>query len=380
MPDLIQPERLVDRAIDRLGPIAGRLLRRITPRPPVGLRLSEEELERARRLLAAHPAIDAHAHPGRSFVRGAEGLSLKLRLFAALGAFEGETVRDMRTGGLGAVVNATVADFQVLDVAGSRLCAVRPFEEREAWNSYRRQIANLHRLTELGLMRVVRTPAELRSARTDVPGQLLAVEGGDFLEGRAERLADAWADGVRVITLVHFRNNEIGDAMTEAGGHGGLTAAGVEVVREMNRLGMVIDVAHASEATVRGVLDASSDPIIASHTHVRGGRIDSPRFISRELAREIANRGGLIGTWPAGIGISSLAGFVDRIAELTDVVGVDHVCLGTDMDANYRPVLDTYARLPWLAGGLLRSGFSEEDAAKILRGNFVRLFDRVCGS
>ena len=80
------------------------------------------------------------------------------------------------------------------------------------------------------------------------------------------------------------------------------------------------------------------------------------------------------------VGISSLAGFVDRIVELIEAVGVDHVCLGTDMDANYEPVLDTCARLRWLVGGLIRRGLSEEDVAKFPRSNFVRVFEQVCGT
>ncbi len=373
-----QSWRLAGRGLELFGSAVGCLLRRVARHPPVGFELTDEELARARRLLAAHRAIDAHAHPGRTFVRGAEGIAIKLRILAALGTFEEETVRDMRDGGLAAAVSAAVADFQVLDLIGGQPRAVRPFAEHEAWNSYRRQIDGLRRLAEHGLLRIALTPADLMETESDLPAEILAVEGADFLEGRLSRLADAYADGVRVITLVHFRTNEIGDAMTENPQHEGLTRIGADIVREMNRLGMIVDVAHASEATVRGVLDASSAPVMASHTHVRGGAVDSPRFISRELATAIADAGGLIGAWPAGIGISSLAGFVDRIAELADAVGIDHVCLGTDMDANYKPALDTYARLPWLVGGLLRRGFSEEDTAKILRGNFLRLFNRVC--
>ncbi len=370
---------LLDGCLALFGGPAGRLVPRLARPAPVGFGLTGDELARARALLTTRPAIDAHAHPGRTFVRGAEGLAGLLQLYAALGSFEGETVAAMREGGLAAAVFAAVADFQVIGVGGATLRVVRDFRPDEAWNSYRRQITSMRQLADDGLVRIAQTAAALTNgSNSSAPTAVLGVEGADFLEGRLERLAQAYADGVRVVTLVHFRTNELGDAMTEQPQHDGLTESGLEVINQMNRLGMIIDVAHASETTARAILERSTDPILASHTHVRGGAIDSPRFISRELASAIAETGGLIGAWPAGIGISTLAGFVDRIVELIKAVGIDHVCLGTDMDANYRPVFDTYARLPWLVGGLMRRGLSEEDLAKFLRGNFLRVFERVC--
>jgi membrane dipeptidase len=145
----------------------------------------------------------------------------------------------------------------------------------------------------------------------------------------------------------------------------------------MNRLGMLVDVAHASEATALGAVQASSRPVIASHVHVHG-KLTHPRFIRTDLARTIANKGGgVVGAWPAGIGITDLKGFVDRALELVDLVGIDHVCLGTDMDANYKPVFDTYANLPYFVSGLAQRGLGEADIAKLIGGNFIRLLTAV---
>lgn len=345
----------------------------------MGFDTSPEELAAARRFLADHISIDAHAHPGRTFVRGAEHLAGKARAAVWLGTFEDDTVAAMRAGGLTAAAFAAVSDFQVLGFAGEGLEAVRAFQPGEAWDSYRRQIANLQALVARGLVTPVRTTADFATARrSGKPGALFTVEGGDFLEGRAERIATAHADGIRSITLLHYRANELGDIITGAPVHGGLTPAGTQVVRAMNRAGMLIDVAHASEATAAGILAASDKPVIASHVHVHGGTTDHPRYISRKLADAIVEQGGgVLGAWPAGIGIDTLQGFVERTFELVDMVGIDHVCLGTDMDANYKPVFDSYARLPHYVAAMLRGGMHEAELAQLIGGNYLRIFAEV---
>lgn len=347
------------------------------PRPaPIGFSASPQELAAARDLLARHPSVDAHAHPGRSFVDGAENLSGLVWLYAKLGSFEDDTIAAMRAGGLTAAAFAAVADFQALGLQGEGLAAVRAFEPGEAWASYQRQITRLQSLASRGLVWPILQAADIAKARAaGKVGALLTVEGGDFLEGRPERVAQAHADGVRSITLMHYRNNELGDIITGTPVHGRLTDRGVAVVREMNRLGMLVDVAHAHEPTALGAIEASSRPVIASHVHVHvhGGHTH-PRFISRALAQAVANKGGgVVGAWPAGIGISDLKGFVDRALELVEVVGIDHVCLGTDMDANYKPVFDTYENLPYFVAGLAQRGLQEADIAKLIGGNFIRL-------
>ncbi len=349
------------------------------PKPaPIGFAVSTQELSTARGLLARHPSVDAHAHPGRSFVDGAENLSGLVWLYAKLGSFEDDTIADMRAGGLSAAAFAAVSDFQVLGLEGEGLATVRAFEPGEAWASYQRQMARLQSLATRGLVWPIRQVGDIAKARAaGKVGALLTVEGGDFLEGRPERVAMAHADGVRSITLMHYRNNELGDIITGTPVHGRLSDAGVAVVREMNRVGMLIDVAHAQEPTASGAIAASSRPVIASHVHVHG-QLRHPRFISRALAQTIAQKGGgVVGAWPAGIGITDLKGFVDRALELVDMVGIDHVCLGTDMDANYKPVLDTYVNLPYFVAGLAQHGLTETDIAKLIGGNFIRLLSDV---
>lgn len=349
---------------------------------PLGYAFTPDELDRALALLQRHPSIDAHAHPGRSFVTGAEHVSGRSRAAVLLGSFEERSVREMQAGRLTAASFAAVADFQTLGFVGEGLAASREFEPGEAWASYRRQVTTLQQLVADGLVYPVRSSADFEAARkAGKPGALFSVEGGDFLEGRADRVAQAYADGVRSITLMHYRTNELGDIITGTPVHGGLTAAGTAVVEAMNRAGMLIDVAHASEATAMGMIEASAAPVMASHVHVhpvRPGAPDHPRFISRALAVKVAESGGgVLGAWPAGIGITDLKGYVARIFDLVDAVGIDHVCLGTDMDANYKPAFDTYARMPHLVAGLLREGMRENEIAQVIGGNFLRLFKAV---
>lgn len=349
---------------------------------PLGYDFAPAELERAKALLAVHPSIDAHAHPGRTFMRGAENISGLARAAVLLGTFDERTVQDMKAGGLTAASFAAVSDFQTLAFVGEGLAAVRAFEPGEAWASYKRQIGNLQQLVNSGLVFAVRQLSDFEAARkVGKIGAFFSVEGGDFLEGKVERVALAHRDGVRSITLLHYRTNELGDIITGTAVHGGLTPAGTAVIKEMNRAGLLIDVAHASEATALGMIAASDRPVMASHVHVHPvakGAPDHPRFISLDLAKAVAETGGgVLGAWPAGIGISDLKGFVTRTFELVDAVGIDHVCLGTDMDANYKPVFDSYARLPHYVAGLLRGGMHEAEIAKLIGGNFLRVFAAV---
>ena len=123
------------------------------------------------------------------------------------------------------------------------------------------------------------------------------------------------------------------------------------------------------------MLALSTRPVIASHVHIRGPQANHPRFITRDLAQAIARKGGgVLGAWPAGFGIGTLAGFVRRTLELVAAVGIDHVCLGTDMDANTGPVLENYTRLPHYLVGLRQQGLDDAALAKLIGGNYLRIF------
>lgn len=346
---------------------------------PLGFVPDPDWLDRARDLLARVPAFDIHAHPGRTFFRDAERLSLRIRLFSLKGTREIDAIEDMKAGGLAGASFAAVSDYQVLDLSKSGgLYAARAFAPGEAWSSYQRQIANLKALAGRLPLRPALEPGDIPRARSE--GRIAAlwtVEGADFLEGDLSRLAIACADGVRSVTIVHYRDSEVGDIQTGSAPHGGLTRFGEDVVREMTGLGMIVDIAHASEATAMRALEIAERPVMCSHTHLQGQPLQHPRFISATLAKAIAERGGIVGAWPAGLGLSTLAQFVDRIFALVDRLGPEHVALGTDMDANYRPVMDSYRQLPLVVSELLRRGMNESDVARVVSSNFLRVFAAV---
>jgi len=273
---------------------------------------------------------------------------------------------------------AIVADFPLLGLEGGGLRAVREFHDGEAYRDFARQFARLRSLVDDGLIKPGLAPDDIRAAhRAGERVAVLCSEGGDFIEDRLERLAQAYAAGLRSVTLVHYHVNQLGDVQTVAPVHEGLTALGRDVVQEMNRLGMIIDVAHATQATCAAVVAESRVPVMLSHSNLQGGAAPSPRLISKAHARLIADSGGIVGAWPAGIGSRSLADYAGQILALVDAVGIEHVAIGTDMDANYKPVLTEYADFPLLAAALLARGIRERDAAKVLGGNFLRLFDAV---
>ena len=346
------------------------------PEPPeVGFSLTDAELAAAKAFMAANPIIDSHAHPGRTFLKSAENLSFKIRLYKMLGGtFEDRTIADMRAGGVDAAVFNGVADIQLLTLGDRGLTPDREFEPGEAWSSYRRQIADLQALEARGLVTICRSADDVRAANAaDRVGVILAMEGADFLERDLSRLKQVFDDGVRMLTLVHYHNNTLGDIMTGEVGNRGLTDFGREVVAAMNAAGIVADLAHASEQTVLDAVSVTQKPIVLTHTHINTPALQHPRFVSREVAQAVAGTGGYIGAWPAGIGETTLAEFIDRVDFLVGAVGEDAVAMGSDMDANYKPVLETYRKFPLVVGALQRRGYDDARLAKVMGGNALRV-------
>jgi membrane dipeptidase len=326
------------------------------------------------------PWVDVHAHPGRCFLAGQDAGDPLAGLLGG-GLHVGAALAGAREAGLAAVTLSTVADLRVLaldPVKGLR--AGREFAPGEAYADHRRQLDGIGQvLARLGAPVAVTAEGIQRAWAGGQTAVLLACEGGDFLEGRLEALAEARALGVSSLTLVHYRVNDIGDIQTEEPVHGGLTAFGRHVVAECNRLGLVIDCAHATFETTVGVLEASRQPVMISHSHLDHAGRHHPRLLSPAHARAVADAGGLIGAWPSGVTSASLADFAGEIARLADLVGPGHVAVGTDMDANYRPVLTSYAGFAALPRLLADRGLGDADTGKILGTNALGLLRTVAG-
>ena len=156
--------------------------------------------------------------------------------------------------------------------------------------------------------------------------------------------------------------------------HGGLTVLGKSIVREMNRHGIIIDLAHATFAVTKDVVEVTTKPVMISHSNLATRTVQHARLISVEHAKLVTDAGGIIGAWPAGIGQVTFADYIDSIQRLVDAVGIAHVAVGTDMDANFRPVLRSYRDWALVPAALLARGMSEGEVASVMGGNFLRVF------
>jgi len=211
---------------------------------------------------------------------------------------------------------------------------------------------------------------------------LLNIEGAEGLQGSLALLRNYHRLGVRMMGLVWNHRNEVADGVGELEAGGGLTRFGREVVREMNRLGMLIDLAHITPKGFFEVLELSQDPVLFTHGNCHALH-PHPRNLTDEQIRALAAQGGVFG-------ISFVASFMGKeSATLTTVADhIDHVCqllgnadhvgLGSDFDgAEVPPGLEDVTRLPYLTAELLRRGYREADLAKLLGGNYLRVFRQV---
>lgn len=338
------------------------------------LGLDQHEFAAGVRLLDLYPSVDMHAHPGHFFTADDPHPG---PVSTGLGpAFGDRAVADMIAGKVSATLFSAVADQRLLSFDPSKgLYPVRDFAPGEAYEDYRRQIGLLRDLAQANALPVAWTGKDVeRARRKGRTAAIFTVEGGDFIEDRLDRVAQARADGVRAITIVHYRNNQIGDIQTaprESGG--GITPLGRSIVARMEAEGIVVDLAHASPQLVADVTAIARRPLIASHTNLAAPDMPHPRLIDGDTARRIAATGGIVGSVPSGIGQADFGQWIDNIARLADVVGVDHVGIGTDMDANYKPVFDTYRLWPAIPAALLKRGMAPGEVGAIIGGNMMRL-------
>lgn len=261
-------------------------------------------------------------------------------------------------GGLTAAFFSIVGDVKLLtrDAKGI-VVSDRKLSDGEAWADSEKQLNVFDELAKRENISLVTSPVHMQQLHKR--GQIaafLSCEGGHGLEERLDRLDDLYARGVRSLQLVHYAQNTLGDVQTLPAVYNGLSAFGRDVVRRMNRLGMVVDVAHASFPMVKAAVDSTTAPILLSHSHLQSVTSPHPRLITVEHARLLSSTGGLIGAWPSGFANRTFADFRDQTMRLIDAVGVDHVGLGTDMDGNFEPVFSSYRQLPDLGDRITVQG------------------------
>lgn len=243
------------------------------------------------------------------------------------------------------------------------------------------QAEKLHRAEAAapGDLTIVRSAADIdrlidaRGGGNRPVGGLLATEGSHPLEGRLENVGKLYDAGYRMMGLTHFFDNELGGSLHGLSGEG-LTAFGRDAVREMERLNIIVDLAHASAAVVSDTLDIATRPVVVSHTGIKGA-CDSPRNLDDALMKRVAEAGGLVGIgyWKGAVCDPAPAEIVKTIRYAIDFLGVDHVALGSDYDGAVPVAFDT-AELAVLTAEMQKTGFTEEEIAKVMGGNALRFF------
>lgn len=225
-----------------------------------------------------------------------------------------------------------------------------------------------------------------RAAAEGRQAVMISLEGGEPIGTDLAIVRMLYRLGVRLVGLTWNQRNAIADGAGEVRTRGGLTNFGVELVREMNRLGMVVDVSHLSEPGFWDVLEVTSQPILATHSNARALR-DHPRNLTDEQIRALAKNGGVMGMnfFPgfldADQGKVTLGRVLDHIDHIVQLVGPAHVGIGADFDGiGSTPAgLEDVTRLPYLTQGLVDRGYSDDDILAILGGNHMRVLRQVIG-
>ena len=295
----------------------------------------------------------------------------------------GKLAAGMRAGSLAAVCLSEIPDEPLLgrNSAGV-VCITRMPRPGELYEHHLERLAWADDMVTHHDLRRALTAADLESAHAaGQPAVIGGVEGLDFMEGRLERLEEAHRRGIRSAQLVHYTPNDMGDFQTGVVTHDGLTEFGAEVIRDCHRLGILVDVAHATEQTAKAAAKVATKPLLLSHTALANSRaMASTRLAARcvtpDHARAIAETGGAIGIWHI---FASLDKYVEGLEEMVDAIGVDHVCVGTDQQV-VPGVLQDYSQWVNLIAAMLRGGFSSAEAGKIAGGNYMRIFRAAVGS
>jgi len=244
------------------------------------------------------------------------------------------------------------------------------------------QAARLHQFAARsnGALTVVHSRRELQDFLVHRgPGQVagfLGTEGAQPLEGNLANLDELYSAGFRMMAPTHFTDTAIGGAAAGIE-KGGLTDLGRQWVRAMESHHMLIDLAHASPATLRDVTAMATRPLIVSHTGVKG-TCNNPRNLSDDELRAVARTGGVagIGLWDTATCGNDAQAAARAIRYAANVIGVDHVALGSDFDGAVTTPFDSSG---WalLTDALLQQGFSENEVRKIMGENVVRVLLEV---
>ena len=377
-----------------------------------GLVVSADSIsERARKLHFSSIVVDTHDDTTQRFLDGKFDLGTR----SSTGSID---IPRMREGNLSAIffsiwMPSKVTGPEAVDRALVQIDAVRE-QVRKHSND----------------MVLATTAAEVREARKQGRiAALMGVEGGHMINASLGVLRSYAALGVRYMTLTHSGNDEWADSSTEKPVHNGLTDFGKDVVREMNRLGVIVDISHVSDKTFYDALEVSKAPLFASHSSCRA-ICDAPRNMTDQMIKDLAAKGGVVQiNYHVGFlsqefrdaekadpeinkaisaevvkrcgdneGCQLIEGdritreyveqgklprvefgkIIEHIDHAVKVAGVDHVGLGSDFDGANMPYgMEDATKLPKITEALLQKGYSEGDVRKILGENTLRVMTEV---
>ena len=204
---------------------------------------------------------------------------------------------------------------------------------------------------------------------------LLGIEGAQALEGKIDNINRLYDQGFRIIGLSHFFDNEVASSA-----HGvndiGLTSFGKDVIKRMEELNIIVDLAHASSQTIDDVLQITKHPVLVSHTGVKG-TCDNGRNLSDRQLKQIAQTGGIIGIgfWKTAVCGDKVEDIIKAFRYVSDKVGIDHVALGSDFDGSVRVPFDV-SHMNQITQGLKEEGFTEAEIKKIMGLNVIHLLQK----
>lgn len=229
---------------------------------------------------------------------------------------------------------------------------------------------------------IARSVADVRRIRaTGKIASLIGMEGGHSMENSIDHLRRLYDLGARYMTLTHSKNTPWADSCTDDSEHNGLTERGKDIIREMNRLGMFVDISHVSAKTMRDALEVTSAPVIFSHSSAQALNAHA-RNVPDDVLAMMRDNGGVVmvnfysSYIRHGSGPTDVDTVVDHIDHIAQVAGVEHVGLGSDFDGvpTLPNQLSDVSMYPYLVQGLLNRGYSAGDIKKILGENLLRAF------
>jgi membrane dipeptidase len=294
--------------------------------------------------------------------------NVALQIFSSVTKTPKNQNYDSNPGNTDALTPLTVAQLQPPRTWGSLL-------QRSLWHAEKLDRAAAG---SDGRLRVIRTPAELdrlladRAAGRKIVGGMLSIEGLQDLEGQLANLDKLHAAGFRMAGLAHFFDNDVAGSMHGVQ-KGGLTPLGRQVVARMEKFGMIVDIAHSSHQTVAEVLRMARRPVVSSHGGVQA-TCKVNRNLTDEEIRGVAATGGVVGIgyWDAAICSTAPDAIARAIQHVRDLVGIDHVGLGSDFDGAVITSFDT-AQLAAVTQALVDRGFAQDEIRKVMGGNVLRL-------